>query len=212
MADKDREAHVANAMLAEMDSHNIVHEVIQEFSQEDLNEFALIDENSFDFPRIEKDDLPQITLGTYQLRQARSYAHQHQKAKMPRFEVPHACFVCPEDITRTAFANIIIEKNVIKPVLVNTQMDSRFRSKKWHDSFILADASKIGPDAIIGYCCEFRHGLRTVGCCSHVATTIYYLCHARHHGGIKPVASYVDNFFDSVQIADDDDAEVDREE
>lgn len=148
------------------------------------------------------------------MKQARSYAHAHQKAKMARFEVPYACFVCSEDITQRAFANIIAEKNVIKPVLVNTQMDSRFRSKKWHDSYILADASENGPDAIIGYCCQCRHGLRTVGCCSHVATTIYYLCYARHLGGIKPVAGYVDNFFGSVQIVEDEedgDAEIDGE-
>lgn len=65
VANKDKEAHVANAMLSKMNIPNIVHAVVQEFSHEDLDAFVLIDENDFAFPRIDEDDLPQITLGSY---------------------------------------------------------------------------------------------------------------------------------------------------
>lgn len=144
---------------------------------------------------MEEAQLRDITLGSYQLKQAKSYAHEHKKAKVDEFEVEFVCYVCDDGVTRRAFADIIAEKNIESPVLVYTQLASRFRSKKSYDSYILADANKDGPEGIIGYFCKCRHGLRTIGCCSHIATTIYFLCYARHHGGIRPVAGHVDNFF-----------------
>lgn len=187
-----------------MDTPNFVHEIIQEFSNEDFAAFCLIEDDIFRFPRIEKEDLPQITQGSYQLKQARSYACAHKKAKMTRFGVPFPCFVCPYHIIRRSFASIIAEKNIVQPILVNTSMSSRFRSGKSHESYILADADKNGPDAIIGYYCQCQHGMRTVGCCSHIATTIYYLCYARHHGGIIPIAGHVDDFFQYITIENED--------
>lgn len=103
------------------------------------------------------------------------------------------------------FADLIRENNILQPVVVFTRMASRFQSKKKYDSYILADAGKNGPSAIIGYCCECKHGLRTVGCCSHIATTILYLCYARHHGGIKPVAAHVDFFDNDWESSSDED-------
>lgn len=200
VADKENEEQVANAMLARLNTVNFVNEVVQEFSAEDLAAFGLIDENNFQFPRIDKDELSQITLGSYQLKQAKSYAYAHKKAKLDQYEVPYACFVLSDEVTQRAFANIIANRQIEKPVLVRTQMDSRFRSSKWHDSYILADADKNGPDAIIGYCCECQHGLRTIGCCSHIATTIYYLCFARHHDGIKPIAAHLEDFFQNYSV------------
>lgn len=79
--------------------------------------------------------------------------------------------------------------------MVMTQMQSRFRSGVVYESFILADGSKNGADAIVSYCCECKHGLRTVGCCSHIMSTIYYLARVRHSGGPIPLAPYLENLF-----------------
>lgn len=211
VADKGREALVANAMLSRLDSLNFVSEIISKCSADELGVFTLIEDADFLFPRIEKDELPRINLGSYQLKQAKSYANAHKKARMTQFGVPYPCFVVSEDVVTRIFANIIHEAVITKPVLVFTRMNSRFRSQKSHESFILADADKNGPNAIIGHTCRCRHGLRTVGCCSHIATTIYFLCFARHHGGIRPVAGHVDNFFQYVSIENEDE-EDDEEE
>lgn len=212
VADKGHETQVANAMLARLDAPNFVHEIIQELSNEDVAEFCLIEDDIFRFPRIEKENLPQITQGSYQLKQAKSYACAHKKAKMTRYGVPFPCFACPCHITKRMFASIIAEKNIVEPVLVYTSMSSRFRSGKSHKSYILADAEKNGPDGIIGYYCQCQHGMRTVGCCSHIATTIYYLSYARHHGGIRPVAGHVDDFFQYISIDNEEEGEDEEEQ
>lgn len=200
VADKGKEVQVATAMLAKLNTRNYLNEILAGYTSQELGEFQLIEDATFQFPRIKKGELDQITLGSYQLKQARSYAHAHKKAKMERFGVPFPCFVCADDITRRIFAGMIAERNITSPVLAYTRMNSRFISKKIVDVFVLADATKNGPDGIIGYCCECQHGLRTIGCCSHVATVIYYLCYAKHHGGIISVAGHVGDFFEVIAI------------
>lgn len=212
VADKGKEVEFANLMLAKLHTPNFLHEIMEQFTNSEIKAFQLILDEHFVFPKVEKDDLQLITLGSYQLQQAKSYANAHKKAKMSRFGVPYPCFVCPNDIVRLKFANIIAKMNITEPVLVQTSMTSRFRSGKTHKSYILADAAKDGPDAILGYCCQCRHGLRTVGCCSHVATTIYYLSFARHNGGIRPIAGHVDDFFRYLPLEEEEEEDEDQYE
>lgn len=126
------------------------------------------------------------------------------------YDTDYLCYYCPNHVTERFFADVIRVRDVDAPVLVFTRMASRFMSRKSHDIYVLADAAKNGPDAIIGYSCDCKNGLRTVGCCSHVATTIYYLGYARHNGGIMPVAGHVDRFFE--QLFGEDDGESVEEE
>lgn len=197
VADKGNEECVSNAMLSCLTSSNHLQQIVQQdMFQTHLAFFETVQEN-FRFPQIRKEELQSITMGPYQLRQAKSYASAHKKARMANEDgIEYLCYSCPDDICRYFFDKVIRDKNISEPVLVFTRMASRFKSRKSYDSYILADAAKNGPGAIIGYCCECKHGLRTVGCCSHIATTIFYLCFVRHHGGIRPVAAHVDNFFE----------------
>lgn len=204
-ADAGEEEAVANAMLARMSLPNVIHPIVQQdMFLGHLEFFEEVDENTFVFPELTKEELSRITLGSYQLRQAKSYACAHKKT---RIDFQYLCYRSPDPITRYFFADVIRDKNVLQPVLVSTIMASRFRSRKKHESYILADASKNGPDGIIGYCCQCQHGLRTVGCCSHVATTIFYLGYARHNGGVMNPAGYLDGFFegDSQSSSGEDD-------
>lgn len=199
VADAGKEADVANAMLDSVVLPNQIHPIVQQpLFQDQLKHFQQVDENNFDFPQFTREELQQITQGTYQLQQAKSYAHAHKKAKMD-WNTDYLCYYCPIEITEQFFADVIRERNVRSPVLVITRMGSRFVSNKSHDIYVLADANKNGPSSIIGYCCGCKNGLRTVGCCSHVTTTIYHLCYARHNGGIRPVAGHVEHFFENVE-------------
>lgn len=210
-ADQGKEEATAQAMLDRVTLPNQIHPIVrQPLFQDQMRQFRQVNENNFDFPRFTKEELQQITQGSYQLQQARSYAHAHKKAKMD-WNTEYLCYYCPNEITQHFFADVIRERNVCNPVLVFTRMASRFVSNKSHDIYVLSDASKNGPSAIIGYCCECKNGLRTVGCCSHVTTTIFYLGYARHNGGIVPVAKHVENFFEYL-FEEYEEQEVDEEE
>lgn len=205
VADKGKEEVTANAMMTALPMPNIMKPIItQDAFQDEMRSFQQIDTDNFQFPQFAKEELHQFTLGTYQIKQAKSYANHHKRAKMD-WNTEYLCYMCPTDTTQKFFADVIRDTNTSQPVLVFTRMASRFRSNKSHDSYILANASKNGPSAIFGYCCECQNGLRTVGCCSHVATSIFYLCYARHNGGIRSVAAHVDNFFDFDDSENDDD-------
>lgn len=204
VADKGKQELVANAMLTRLTVPNEIHPIIKTHLFRSHKEFFKPIENDFRFPRITLEELSMITLGSYQLTQARSYAHRHKKARMDPEGFEYPCSQGPIDIIEFFFGDLIRSKNITEAVLVKTRMASRFMSGKWHDSYVLADASKNGPDAIISYCCACKHGLRTVGCCSHVATTIFYLAYARHNGGITPVAGHVEHFFDMESSGEDD--------
>lgn len=192
IADKGNEEWVANEMLRRVSVPNHISLKINMFGPFYRN-FISVHESNFSFVRMEMDELQQITLGTYQLRQAKTYAIAHKQADQ---DGDYAFFYCPSEITENIFERIILDYDVIEPVLIFVKMMSRFRSRKKYRSFILADLNKSGPSAIISHYCECKHGLRTVGCCSHVATTLFYLCFARHHGGVAAVSPHLDRFFE----------------
>lgn len=54
-------------------------------------------------------------------------------------------------------------------------MKSRYRGGKHHHIFVLVDKSKTGIYAIREYCCTCESGSRTVGCCSHLMTIVWFL-------------------------------------
>lgn len=56
-------------------------------------------------------------------------------------------------------------------------MKSRFVSRKSYKAYILVDLNGTGSEVIIAYCCSCKNGLRTIGCCSHVTTVIWYVFH-----------------------------------
>lgn len=192
-ADKNTAEIVSAKMIEKANEKNTsFHSIIKQHRfQREIKSFVRI-KNDFEFPVLEKKELEYISLGTYQIREARRYIVEHMKASSSNTFI---CFECPSNILQSYFAKIIDQKKITKPVLVLTQLSSRFRSKTSYDSFILADISKNGPDSIITYYCNCKHGLRTIGCCSHVMSTIFYLSYARHTGDFKPVAPYLETYF-----------------
>ena len=71
-------------------------------------------------------------------------------------------------------------------------INSRHSSAKTYFVFIVAERNMNGWYAIRSYCCDCIVGLRTVGCCSHVMSIIWYFSYARHEGLTRP-APYVDD-------------------
>lgn len=184
---------IVEKMLQNVNTVNSLHTLVRKATFQKVKKtLPLINVENFDFPILSADDLKMISLGVYQLKNARSYVVDHIKAGNTS---TYNCFYCPPDIIEKFFRKLIDQKGISQPINVMTQMRSRFRSGVTYDSFILVDGSKTGAHAIESYFCECKHGLRTVGCCSHVMTTIYYLSYARHRGGANAVAPYLDHIF-----------------
>lgn len=129
------------------------------------------------FPQLSLDDLYAVSLGPYQIKNALSYFAQHQKDNIflvQKFQ-PN-----PRDrLSALDYANFGI--TVSDPLLVKAYMKSRFRSTKNHHIFVLIDKSKIERASIVEYFCTCETGSRTVGCCSHVMTIIWYLGYGQYN-------------------------------
>lgn len=50
-----------------------------------------------------------------------------------------------------------------------------------------------GRDSIEEYYCSCIHGCRTIGCCAHIASMVYFLSWARHQEQIDAPASFLDD-------------------
>lgn len=110
-----------------------------------------------DFPQLTEKELKLLFTGTYQLKQAVSYLGELL------------------DVDNQLQINYLIEEKGI----LKTEVRSRHINSKTYKCFIHYTPDDTGIDAIKGYCCDCANGLRTVGCCSHVAAIIYYLAHGR---------------------------------
>lgn len=111
-----------------------------------------------DFPELTETELKVLCTGTYQFGQAICYLGE----------------VLNEDGTLN-MAYVKEQTSILK-----VQIQSRHMSKKVYKCFIKYNPQVLGINSIEQYCCECANGLRTVGCCSHVAAVIYYLSYGRY--------------------------------
>lgn len=140
-------------------------------------------------PHLQSQHLVRISLGKYQIKQAQSYCSQHSKSKGGTFEM----FSLPDELCRSQFASFYSEE--CKPVLLLAQLDSRYRNRKYHNTFILVNTIGHDEKTVLGYCCECYNGLRTVGCCSHVMTVIWFALFIKNRNIPNP-AGFLDDFFE----------------
>ncbi|CAH2100482.1 unnamed protein product [Euphydryas editha] len=98
------------------------------------------------------------------------------------------------------------QTNVLK-----AQVQSRHIGRKVYRCFIEYKPDTIGWSGILRYCCECANGLRTIGCCSHVAAIIFYLAHARYLAKIPRPAEILNSLFnkDNITTVIDEDSEED---
>lgn len=140
-----------------------------------------------------KEDLKKISLGNYQINQMSAYCIEHIKSCGD-------CFVfhkCTQSIKTTFLADLISRKELNDPILIYTKLHSRFRKKSTYQTFVLIDAAVDGVAGVIDYSCECRHGLRTVGCCSHIMAVIGYFGYLRNNReSLKAASSFLDGLFE----------------
>ena len=124
-----------------------------------------------DFPDLAERQLIILYTGSYQLGQSVSYLAEMLK----------------ED--ETIDSKYHRDHSNILKLLVQ----SLHGKKEQHRCYIAYDPTLEGIEAIKGHCCECRNGARTVGSCSHVATAIYFLSHARYQYRIIRPAEILTN-------------------
>ena len=79
------------------------------------------------------------------------------------------------------------------PMLVRGRIQSRHHSSVRYFQYTLIDRHKSGVESVSDYFCSCPDGSRTVGCCSHTATVLWYLGYARHLAEIPIPASFLDD-------------------
>lgn len=146
-----------------------------------------IDPRELNFPRLNEQQIKNICLGNYAVRQAISYAADHIKTN-ERFKIS----TLPEEHVQAVFGKICVDEKLEKPMFITTEIKSRFRGQKSHNVYVLYDFKNI--ENKIFHTCDCQHGHRTLGCCAHIATIVWYFGLGRHQNFNDP-AAHLNNFF-----------------
>jgi hypothetical protein len=184
---------IAETMLARCDEVNQLGELVKTLN---LNRrsalFKSIDGASLDdFPQLIEADLRLITLGSYQLKQAPSYYAEHIRTN-GQYTIEVCKHVGPLPCTAHGLVS------VDDPMLVRGKIQSRHRSSTVYFIYILIDRLKNGVESVSGYYCSCPSGSRTVGCCAHITTVLWYLGHGRYLDEIPNPASFLDDVAESL--------------
>jgi hypothetical protein len=199
-SDKGHEMTIINEMKLKVNTINRL-ETIFESSRIDRKRslYKRIDCNSIkDFPKLDLKTLTtKITLGTYQLRQSLGYLTEHI-SESGRYSIE----IFSDNKS-------IFDENTR---LLKTRIQSRHSNATKYNSYITYSptTNSVANDSnsIKDWICSCKNGRRTVGCCSHVASVIYYLSHGRYVQSNK-LNSTIGSIFQSHVVAESSDDSTD---
>lgn len=139
-----------------------------------------------EFPRLELEYIKQITHGPYQLKLAPAYIQ--------------------DKFDRESTDIFQLDRNRDEPGFLRFRIYSRFRNATRYQlwiSFRLPDNQDddIREDDnhdIQGYYCTCKSGARTIGCCAHIASVLWFLGWARHQQYIKYPSEAILNYVEDA--------------
>lgn len=134
-----------------------------------------------DFPILTTDDLIILALGTYQIAQARSYYGEHMKQ--------NGAFIIQVCRDRE---NRFFQENMW---LLRAKIHSRHAGNRTYFVYILINNSLEGREKIHEHYCSCVVGRRTLGCCSHTMSIIWFMAWARHQETVALPALFLENIF-----------------
>lgn len=136
-----------------------------------------------EFPVLSADDLIVYAMGTYQVQQARSYYGEHIK---------NGCYLI--EVYKEPNIEHFNNENpeYISPWLLRGRIQSRHVSSRTYYVYILIERELQGRDAIVGHYCSCIVGKRTLGCCSHVMSVIWYLGYGKYQPNVSPPAQFLE--------------------
>ena len=170
----DKTVALAREIRARLNDVNVVQALVEEHNLARRNTMweRLNQVHVPDFPRLHLQHLRRLTLGPYQIELAPSYVQdkfEHESSDV--FEL---------DLNRDI------------PGFIRIRIYSRFRNATRYQLWICFRADLEENDrmddegeVILGYYCTCKAGARTLGCCAHVASIVWYLGWARHQQNVK---------------------------
>ena len=172
-------------MLNKLKKPNNLDKQIDKFKSS--KSFKIMSKDDFsDFPRLSYEDIrDHITFGFYQLNQGLSYLAEH-------FDINGDYQIFTNDEYS--------KENSAK--LITSKLQSRHSNNKMYNIYIKYDPTDEPVDSIQEWLCTCKNGKRTVGCCSHIASIIYYLSFGRYNKLTSP-ASILDSIIINRRIESD---------
>ena len=119
-----------------------------------------IEDADFDFPALSIEDLRRLLFGTYQIKQSKTYVEEHLDSN----------------------GNYIIELEESDDDILRCTIRSRHSNVVKYKVWI--QYALIG-DRVRAWYCQCKAGARTIGCCAHLASIIWYLSFAHHNNFIS---------------------------
>lgn len=184
ITDIDDGEDIVNLMLARRDTPNLLQDLVRTLRL-NLHRVSFVPLDSSDhqierlFPQLTLEQLRRVCLGSYQLRICNSYMQEHVVSHDGVFEV--TMFDPPERSSLPVISYTDFNINVRSPLLIKSKLKSRFRGGVEHFQYVLVDREKEGDESIISMFCDCESGARTVGCCAHLMTIVWYLSYAHNH-------------------------------
>jgi hypothetical protein len=111
-------------------------------------------------------------LGTYPLKQVKFYYVEHCKID-GRFEIQVCRHTGPLQLTSH-------DISADDPMLTREWIQYRHRNSTKYYIYVL-DVAKSGAESLIEYYSQCKNGLRSVGCCAHIMTVLWFLGYGRYH-------------------------------
>ncbi|CAG2221696.1 unnamed protein product [Mytilus edulis] len=138
-------------------------------------------ENVLDFPKLTLQQIRDITMGVYQLKQAPRYTESHLSDDN---YMPQTC----RD----------------RPNLLRVKLTSRHSSSRVYSLWI-----EFSGDEVTGWYCTCKVGARVVGCCAHIASTMWYLGYSRWELETPSTCKYADSILNAKDVPLETDSDSD---
>ena len=197
ISDAEYTDDITQLMIGRSHKQNLLYRlVLEQQLNRKYTEFILLDaEQLGGFPVLTKNNLYKISLGSYQIKQAKSYYAEHMAAD-GRYSIQLSRNI---EVKNLSDYGIFITD----PILLKVRIQSRHVNRTRYYVYILAKRDGEGAEAIPEDYCSCKNGCRTVGCCAHVMTVIWCTGYARYlEEDIRVLEKTTSNIFVALESPD----------
>lgn len=177
VSDNAEDAIISERMLQLVGTRNLLQQRVEQenWARKNATWIPVTVDTVVDFPKLTENELRFITLGSYQIKQAKSYTQEH--------------------LASDGMYKLFIHKESTD--ILRVRIQSRHITSKQYNLWI---QYTIGINPITGWYCQCKTGVRTVGCCAHIASVLWYLGYFRNSGEVisRLSSQYTDYVDDAV--------------
>ncbi|CAF3028442.1 unnamed protein product [Rotaria sp. Silwood2] len=154
--DDDQSKMMAKLMKEQKSKNNTLKCDIDRGLISSRSQWKKLDDENIVFPEMDLDHLRELFFGTYQIKQSETYTEEHLDEE----------------------GNYVVQVAPEEDELIRCRIQSRHSNATRYYAWIRYSLSE---NTITAWYCQCRSGARTVGCCGHIASVIWYLSYARLH-------------------------------